>query len=646
MTDDPPMASFYLTTPLYYVNAQPHLGHAYSTIAADAMVRFQRQMGRDAALLTGTDEHGQKIERAAAAAGISPQQFADEVSSRFRAEWDRLGLAYDYFIRTTEPRHTRAVLDVFQRLQLNGYIYKGSYSGPYCVSDELFVGEGQPGDPCPLCGRPTELVSEENYYFKLSAFGERLLALYRDQPDFIRPASRRNEVAAFVEAGLRDVSITRTSIQWGIPVPGDEKHVLYVWFDALIGYLSGIGFASSSAADRERFEKLWPAWHLVGKEIVRFHCVYWPAFLMAAGLPLPRGIIAHGWLLFDQEKMSKSVGNVVRPEPVRQVMGADALRYFLLREVSFGQDGNFSLAALVTRYNADLANGWGNLSSRTLAMIQRYRAGVVPNYPDAGGARPPVGAALDALRQEFENWNFSRGLQAVWAFISQMDQYLASSKPWTLENEPAQLDRILRDAFLALRFTAVALAPVLPESAQKLWRQLGFPGQVAAQRLDDFTGDALNPGHTIGPFEPLFPRLDKEKTVDEMQRLQNEPSPATPAPASPAPADPKIGIDDFAKVDMRVGQIVTAERIPGADKLLKLTVDIGSEVRQIVAGIALAYDTAGLVGRKVVIVANLAPRKLRGTESNGMIVAASVGDAGTPVLVQVPPDTPNGARLK
>ncbi|HVA63732.1 MAG TPA: class I tRNA ligase family protein, partial [Terriglobales bacterium] len=320
------MEPFYLTTPLYYVNAQPHLGHAYSTIVADTMVRFQRQLGREASFLTGTDEHGQKIQRAAEAAGVSPQQFADQVAARFRQAWDGLGLRYDYFIRTTEPRHTTAVLAIFERLRANGYIYKGSYSGPYCVSDELFVGEGQAGDPCPVCGRATELVTEENYYFKLSALSDRLLELYRSNPDFIRPEARRNEVLAFVQSGLRDVSITRTSIHWGIPVPGDEKHVLYVWFDALIGYLSGIGYGSSAADDQRRWQHLWPAWHLVGKEIVRFHCVYWPAFLMAAELPLPRGIVAHGWLLFDQEKMSKSVGNVVRPAGIQQVLGADALR--------------------------------------------------------------------------------------------------------------------------------------------------------------------------------------------------------------------------------------------------------------------------------------------------------------------------------
>lgn len=627
--------AYFLTTPLYYVNAEPHLGHAYSTIAADTMVRFQRQRGEAASFLTGTDEHGQKIQRAAEAAGVSPQQFADGVAARFRAEWDRLGLEYSYFIRTTEPRHTAAVLEIFERLRRQGHVYKGSYSGPYCVSDELFVGEGQAGDPCPLCGRPTELVSEENYYFRLSAFQEPLLQLYRERPDFIRPETRRNEVLAFVESGLRDVSITRTSIHWGIPVPGDEKHVLYVWFDALIGYLSGIGFGSQAEADQERFRHLWPAWHLVGKEIVRFHCVYWPAFLMAAGLELPRGIVAHGWLLFDEEKMSKSVGNVVRPEPIRKVLGADALRYFLLREVSFGQDGNFSHTALIARYNSDLANGWGNLASRTLSMIQRYRNGVVP----AAASAPPPSWQPELFQQYFNDWHFSRALELVWRWISDLDRYIAIEKPWTLEGDAARLDTVLRTAFLGLRATAVALAPVLPESAQRLWEQMGLGGKVEESGRAGFVWDAVPEGHRIGGFQPLFPRLEKEKTLEELQKQESAPAPA-------AAQNDRIGIEDFAKVDLRVGQVVTAEKVKGADKLLRLTVDIGTEIRQIVAGIAEVYDPATLPGRKVVIVANLAPRKLRGLESNGMIVAAAAGEKGAPTLVSVPDDTPNGARLR
>ncbi|TAN22112.1 MAG: methionine--tRNA ligase [Acidobacteria bacterium] len=641
---------FTLTTPLYYVNARPHLGHAYSTLAADAMVRFQRQQRQEAFLLTGTDEHGQKIERAAAAQNIAPQAFADAISAEFRSEWDRLGLHYDAFIRTTEPRHTRAVQDVFERLRRNGAIYKGSYSGPYCVSDELFVGEGKVGDPCPLCGKPTELVSEENYYFKLSAYGDQLLKLYQDNPDFIRPETRRNEVIAFVKSGLKDVSITRTSITWGIPVPGDEKHVLYVWFDALIGYLSGMGYASPNEADRARWEHLWPAWHLVGKEIVRFHCVYWPAFLLAAGLPLPRGIIAHGWLLFDEAKMSKSVGNVVRPEPIRQVLGADALRYFLLREVSFGQDGNFSYAALIDRYNADLANGWGNLAARLLAMIDKYCGGRVPPLHRTSGAIPPVNQTRTHFVDNMENWQFSRALEAVWALIGQTDRYISAAKPWDLAKggaaTAAQLDDVLRDGYEVLRWTAVLLAAILPESAERLWQQLGLPGKPQGVPYATLQWNMPLPaGPQLGARAPLFPRADKVKTMEELKILEESHQPSAISHQSPGAGDGRISIDDFGKVEMRVGTIVAAERIEKADKLLKLTVDIGAEVRTICAGIAKSYDPATLPGRKVVIVANLAPRKLRGIESNGMIVAATLPD-GSAALISVPDDTPNGARLK
>ncbi len=707
------MSRFFLTTPLYYVNARPHLGHAYSTIVADTVVRFRQQLGENASFLTGTDEHGQKIQRAAEAAGITPQQFADANAARFREEWDRLGLRYSYFIRTSEARHAAAVAAVFRRMQANGHIYKGEYSGAYCVHDELYV-EGQPGDVCPTCGRPTEKLTEENYYFRLSAFQQPLLKLYEEQPEFIRPESRRNEVLAFVQAGLRDLSISRTSIRWGIPVPGDEKHVFYVWLDALCGYLTGIGYGSELPADRQRFQDLWPAWHLVGKEIVRFHAVYWPAFLMAAGLPLPRGIIAHGWLLFEEEKMSKSRGNVVRAEPIRRVLGSDALRYFLLREISFGQDGSFSYDSLVSRYNSDLANDWGNLASRTLNMIHRYFGGKIP-YPAAGVAwlhgdleiMRLAEQARDELRQAFDQHHFARGLESVWQLIAGLNRYLVDQEPWALAEKNdsgsrSRLATVLHIAAEGLRFIAVLLASVLPGSANRLWTQLGLEGD-AAQRIDGLTWGKIPVDQAIAPIEPLFPRLEKAVAIEQLRRLETEseaaassgqaaagqsaaaasappadataptpaavmdkaatavPPAAASAPTANAPAAAaagtqaaagasgsaaRIAIDDFAKVDMRVGEVKTAERIPGATKLLKLTVDIGTETRQIVAGIAEAYTPFDLVGKKVVIVANLEPRKLRGVESNGMIVAASDPATGKPTLVSVPAETPNGARLR
>src|SRR5271170_2898436 len=396
---------FYITTPIYYVNARPHIGHAYTTIACDTIARRQRMLGADTYFLTGTDEHGQKIERAAEAAGKTSQEYTDEVSAQFRALWNRMGITYDDFIRTTEERHIRRMQELFRRIRDNGHIYKGTYQGQYCVFDELYVDAVGPGAPCPECGRPTETVHEENYFFKLSAMEERLLKYYAEHPDFIRPETRRNEVIAFVRSGLRDLSVSRTSFKWGIPVPGDSKHVIYVWLDALTNYMTAIGYGSDDPADKEKLERYWPAdVHMIGKEIVRFHCVYWPAFLLAADLPLPRSLFAHGWLLFEESKMSKSRGNIVRTETILEVLGADALRYFLLREVVFGQDGSFSFDALVQRYNSDLANGLGNLASRTLTMIKRYFNGEVP-YPSHGASKTAADDAIsDAARKAIRDF--------------------------------------------------------------------------------------------------------------------------------------------------------------------------------------------------------------------------------------------------
>src|SRR5712672_1942270 len=406
---------FYITTPIYYVNARPHIGHAYTTIACDTIARRQRMLGADTFFLTGTDEHGQKIERAAQAAGKTPQQYADEISAEFRKLWQRMGISNDDFIRTTEDRHKKRVQELFRRIRDNGYIYKGTYTGQYCVSDELYVDSVEPGAPCPNCGRPTETVQEENYFFKLSAFQEQLLKLYAN-PEFIRPETRRNEVISFVRSGLRDLSISRSTFSWGIPVPDDPKHVIYVWLDALANYITAIGYGP---ADTTKYEKFWPGVHMIGKEIVRFHCVYWPAFLMAAGLPLPKGIVAHGWLLFEENKMSKSRGNIVRTETIVETLGIDALRYFLLREIVFGQDGSFSFDALVQRYNADLANGLGNLASRTLTMINRYFKGEVP-YPSQALKTPAEEAIAETARKtirefgtQFDQFQFSRALETA-----------------------------------------------------------------------------------------------------------------------------------------------------------------------------------------------------------------------------------------
>jgi len=667
---------FYITTPIYYVNARPHIGHTYTTIACDAIARRQRMLGVNTFFLTGTDEHGQKIERAAQAAGKTPLQLTDEVSSQFRALWDRMGITYDDFIRTTSDRHKRGVQALWRKIRDNGCIYKSHYTGQYCVFDELYVDAAGPGAPCPECGRPTETVKEENYFFKLSAFQEKLLNLYTSQPDFIRPETRRNEVISFVRSGLRDLSISRSTFSWGIPVPDDPKHVIYVWMDALSNYITALGYGSG---DTKLYDQFWPAdVHMIGKEIVRFHCVYWPAFLMAAGVPLPKGIIAHGWLLFEENKMSKSRGNIVRSETILDVLGQDALRYFLLREIVFGQDGSFSFDALVQRYNADLANGLGNLASRALTMITRYFRGDVP-YPSAAPARRAADDAIadcaSAVIAEyaslFDQYQFSRALEVAWGLVAAVDKYIVENEPWALgekqdEESRARLATVLYTSAEALRIVTALAHPVMPEATAKIWGQLGL-GDIRKFDLSSLKWGQLKHGTKLGKVEPVFPRADKS-AIERMQNMEEQgrapaASVAIQAPpqlnsastgqvatqavaaAVPAVADGRISIDDFAKVDMRVGQVKVAEKVKGADKLLRLEVDLGTEVRQVVAGIAEAYAPETLVGRKVVIVANLAPRKLRGLESNGMIVAASI-EGGKPVLASFLEDVPVGTRLK
>lgn len=636
---------YYLTTPLYYVNAAPHIGHTYTTMAAETIARFKRLQGYDAVMFTGTDEHGQKVERSAQAAGKSPAEFTDVISAEFREQWERLNVRVDRTIRTTDPRHHETVQWLFERCVKNGYVYKGNYTGQYCVFDELYVNEAKPGDPCPECGRPTETVTEENYFFRLSALTDRLLEFYKQNPGFVEPEARRNEVISFVKQGLNDLSISRTNIKWGIPLPVEGRHVFYVWFDALIGYLSAV-----------KDEDLWPAdLHLIGKEILRFHAVFWPAFLMGADLPLPKKIFAHGWLLFEESKMSKSRGNIVRSEPIRQVMGADALRYFLLREVVFGQDGSFSYDALIGRYNAELANGLGNLVSRTLTMIQQYRGGVIPEGTIDNIAGVARQTTID-FTAAFGAFEFSRGLEAVWGLLSVLDKFIVQQAPWKLAKDSsasAQLDATLYTAAEALRIATVLLSPVLPQSAPKIWAQLGMTEPLESARLDTLTWGQLPPGQRIGEIAAVFPRIDMKEAIEKMKELEARVTEeqnvllgkASKPPTAEPPAE-RIPIDDFAKVEMRVGQVLSAEPVKGADKLLHLKVDIAEpQPRTIVAGIAEAYKPEQLIGRKVVIVANLQPRKLRGIQSDGMIVAASV-EGGKPVLASFLEDIPVGARLK
>jgi methionyl-tRNA synthetase len=657
----PGKPKFYLTTPIYYTNGLPHIGHAYTTIVADTIRRYKRMRGYEVVMTTGTDEHGVNVERAAKKADVPESEFVARMADAWRSLWDELGLTADEFVRTTDLRHVRTVQWLFRLCRENGYVYKGHYTGQYCIYDNAFVNDAKPGDNCPDCGRPTETVTEENYFFKLSAFQKPLLDFYRKNPDFIQPETRRNEIVSFVEGGLRDLSITRTTIRWGIPVPGEEPHVFYVWFDALTAYLS--------AVDGPEYEKrgMWPAdLHLVGKDIIRFHTVYWPAFLMAAMLPLPKQVWVHGWFLMEAAKMSKSKGNVVLPRPIANLLGMDALRYFVLREVVFGQDGNFSYDALVTRYNSDLANGLGNLASRTAALIEKNFGGKIPKpverKPQDDALAKETQNAIGDVLESYENMAFARALEMIWSVIASADKYLTTEQPWALgnsEQEQARKATVLWTTAELLRVVSALAHPVLPASTARIWTLFGLPGLVSAVELDGLRWGHLAPGAKLDKAQALFPRVEKNEAIERIEAMANEelnpPAPAKPAAsatsagaaAAPQATPDKISIEDFAKVEMRVGQIKTAERIVGADKLLKLTVDIGTEIRQICAGIAQYYEPEKLIGRKVAVVVNLTPRKLRGVESNGMIIAASIGPEGRPVLAGFPDeDVEIGARLK
>jgi methionyl-tRNA synthetase len=811
---------FYVTTPIYYVNARPHIGHAYTTIVADVLARRHRLLGEDTFFLTGTDEHGQKIERSAAAAGIPPQQFADQVSKSFENLWKRMGITNNDYIRTTSEKHKRGVQKLFSTLYERGFIYLASYTGSYCVSDEAFV-DAPVGTPCPDCGRILEEVTEENFFFKLSEFQRPLIELIQSGELKIEPEARKNEVLSFLLGSytsigaaakedpecpdithltprqampilkargiadqtssgqmyhigaLKDLSISRSSFTWGIPVPepaastAAQRHVIYVWLDALANYMTALGYGSN---DTTLFDKFWPAdLHLVGKEIIRFHCVYWPAFLLAAGLPLPKAVTAHGWLLFEDSKMSKSKGNIVRTETIldafgdevygkqfpdstkheRDLFASDVLRYFLLREIPFGQDGSFSFDALITRYNADLANGYGNLVSRTLKLIEKGLGSKIRavhvggfafsridedqsplddylhdwtlgdrnlDFPDEAWANSPT--LEQFVVSLYEHRRFGQAAEALWQAIQLVDGYLSEFTPWKLIGSAdldhfELLERTLYTAAEAIRIITALLYPILPFATAKVWAQLGLGDIEAAAlggELNNLEWGGLKPGTQLGPLGPIFPRADKG-LAQIMSDMENptpvDTNPTDPAAAPPTtapdaaprtttldpvpvlpvggstalttgPSDivshthakasgifakeppapvttenaeltsPQITIDDFAKVELRVAQILVAERIPKADKLLRLEVDLGPDFpkRQILSGIAEWYEPDELIGRRIVVITNLAPRKMRGLESHGMLLAASHGENGKPVLATFGEDIALGSRLK
>jgi methionyl-tRNA synthetase len=675
--------TFYVTTPIYYVNSHPHLGHLYTTIIADTVARYKRQRGFDTYFLTGTDEHGINIERAAEKAGLPVKQHVDNIVNEFQTAFADYNFTNNHWIRTTDDYHKKGVAELWRRVRDNGYIYKGSYEGWYCGSCNEFYNESDAvknTDGVLVC--PTHTVTpldfitkEESYFFKLSAFQDRLLEYYEKNPNFIRPEVRRNEVISFVSGGLKDLSVSRTSVKWGIPVPDDPEHTMYVWFDALSNYITAMGYGK--AEGDANFNKYWPAnLQLVGKDILRFHTVYWPAFLLAAGIEPAHTCFAHGMWLSGGRKMSKTDGNVIDLSVLAKHFQPDTVRYFALREMSFGNDGDFTYEALLDRVTADLASGLGNLSNRTLTMIRNFFEGVIPDVIQAvsltnsdlvaraAEVKSAVANAIEQFDKEFDEYNFSRGLESVWQAIAVVDKFISDAKPWDIakdEARRAELALVLHTSVDALRNFIVLLAPVLPTATQSIWQQLGELGNVA-----EIAPNALAPlksGTHIGEIEGVFPRLDKKKVMSEIKQEEAASQEAraqeikleTPiAAVSESPAPPVapegiayIGIEDFLKVELRVGQILTAEPVPKADKLLRFTIDLGEpEPRQVLAGIAQYYEAEKLIGRKVIVVANLAPRKLRGFESQGMILAASIGDEGKPVLAGFLEDIPNGAKLK
>ena len=734
------MKTFYVTTPIYYANSLPHMGHLYTTVVADFLTRHHRQRGFETYFLTGTDEHGTNIERASAKAGRTPGEHVDYIVGELKKMFGEFGLdtahgGYDIFMRTTEPFHYEGAAEFWRRAAARKTpkgrenIYKGFYEGWFCAPCATFKTEGEllpateeGGNPlCPIHERPVDKVSEESYFFRLSDYEEALLELYESRPDFVRPEVRRNEVAALVRGGLEDVSISRlkSSVSWAIPVPDDPSHTVYIWFDALINYITALGWGSEQrkAEAGDLFEKFWPGLHLIGKDILRQHAVLWPAMLMAAGVELSRGVVAHGlWLDQTGRKGSKTLGNALELPVLRRHFQTDAVRYFLLREMSFGQDCKVDYGVILERSNSDLASGIGNLVSRTLTMIQKYFDGVVPS-PDISEAKRllakragvdsdalELASGLELLRDQFvqyvEELAFHRALESAWGMIARVDKFISDAKPWELaksEEQRETLGAVLYRAAETIRWLAVLLHPVMPGSTSAMWRQLGLEGDPKDVDPTELKWGGLRAGARTGEVAPLFPRIDKAKTMAEIEKemaernaakeaetatpsstgapsgahatqaavpgstAAEEAKPAQPpqqgateaqAPPASQSATPEgvatyITIDDFIKVELKVGQVLTAERIPKSDKLLRFMVDVGeAEPRQILAGIAEHYEPDSLVGRKLVIVSNLKPRKLRGFESQGMVLAASVGEEGRPVLATFAEDVPNGARLK